>query len=213
VALGVYGRNRFILKLLPQLQLAKHLRRVVSTFTATKEGPIDATDFQGWKVGMRKARGHASSMTTLSLEALAKKAPTVSFIHSFPGSVYNTNIIRGGEGAIIGVMGVVMKLATPFRDYTTTEQCGERHVFLSTSARYPASSNEDIASGVPLEGGIDVARGTDGKTGSGVYSIDEFGESAGRKVEELLAALRKEGLVEKVWQDAEDQFALVVGKD
>jgi len=152
-------------------------------------------------------------MTTLSLEALAKKAPTVSFVHSFPGFVYNTNIIRGGEGAIIGFMGVIMKLMTPFRDHTTTEECGERHVFLSTSARYPAGSNEDVASGVPLERGTEVAKGTDGKTGSGVYSIDEFGESGGPKVEELLAALRKEGLVEKVWQDAEDQFALVAGKD
>lgn len=210
LAVAYYGRNRFILNLLPQLQQAKDLRRVVTVYTATKEGPIDATDFQGWSIPIYKARGHAGSMTTLSLEALSKKAPTISFIHSFPGMV-DTNLIRGGEGTIVAALGVVTKLLRPFRDNTTTKQCGERGVFLSTSAKFPPAAGEDVASGVPLESGTEVARGTDGQIGSGVYSIDEYGESAGPKVEELLVGLRKEGLVEKVWKDSEEQFVRITG--
>ena len=57
---------------------------------------------------------------------------------------------------------------------------------------YPANTNGDVASGVALADGVAVARGTSGKSGSGVYSVDSGGESAGPKVEELLAKSRKE---------------------
>jgi hypothetical protein len=86
-SLVVYSRNRFIVNLLPLLQNATALRRVVSVFAACKEGPVDTIDFQGRKVPMLSQRGHTSSLVTLSLEALAKKAPDVSFIHDFPGPV------------------------------------------------------------------------------------------------------------------------------
>jgi hypothetical protein len=86
-ALVVHSRTRFIVNLLPLLQKATGLRHVVSVFTATKEGPIDTTDFQGWKVPLMAQRSHASSLVTLSFEALATKAPDVSSIHNFPGFV------------------------------------------------------------------------------------------------------------------------------
>lgn len=148
-------------------------------------------------------------MVTLSLEALAKKAPDVSFIHDFPGPV-KSNIIRGGEGAAIFVLGVIFKLLGPFVNIPTQES-GERHVFLATSARYPAGTDGDVASGVPFMGGVAVARGTDGKSGSGVYSVGSDGESAGPKVEELLAKFRREGLVEKVWNHTEEEFRRITG--
>ena len=56
-----------------------------------------------------------------------------------------------------------------------------------------------------------VARGTNGKIGSGVYSVDAQGESAGPEVEKLLANLRKEGLEEKVWKHIEDEFWRITG--
>ena len=93
------------------------------------------------------------------------------------------------------------------------QECGERHLFLATSARYPAGASEATASGVPLAGAVTVARGTDGNNGSGVYTVDQYGESAGPQVEELLAKFREQGLVEKVWEHTEEEFKRITGPE
>ena len=139
-ALITYSRNRFIVNLLPLLQQATALRRVVTAFCAGKEGPVSINDFQGWKVSALSARGHASSLVTLSLEALAKKAPDVTFIHDFPGPV-KTNFFRGGQGAAIFVLNAVFKVIGPMMTWYSDQECGERHLFLATSARYVPSEN------------------------------------------------------------------------
>ena len=146
--------------------------------------------------------GHVSSLITLSIEALANKAPDVSFIHDFPGPV-KSNIARGGQDAAFVVLNAVFKVIGPFT-YVPTEESGERHLFLVTSTTYPVGKGGDTAPGVPLADGVTVARGINGKDGSGVYSIDESCESAGLKTEELLAKFRKGGLVEKVWDHTEE---------
>lgn len=130
-----YSRNRFIVNLLPLLQQATALRRVVNAFAAGKEGPISIDDFQGRKVPLLSARGHGSSLVTLSLEALAKKAPDVTFIHNFPGP-FKSNLLRGGQGAAIFVLKVVSTLTSPMLTWYSGLECGERHLFLATSARY-----------------------------------------------------------------------------
>jgi hypothetical protein len=209
-SLVIHSRNRFIVNLLPLLEASSSLRRVVSVFTACKEGPIDTANFQGRKLPLMAQRGHASSIVTLSLEAIAKKAPTVSFIHGFPGHV-KTNITRGTGGMMMLIFKVIYSIVGPFL-IMPIEECGERHVFLATSAKYPAgTSGSDETAGVSLEGDVSIARGTDGKPGSGVYSIDEDGESAGLKVEELLVNLRKEGMVEQVWSHVEGEFKRITG--
>ena len=208
-ALVTYSRNRFILNLLPLLQQATALRRVVTVCAATKEGSIDTTDFQGWKVPALSLRGHVSSLVTLSLEALAKKAPDVSFVHDFPGPV-KSGIGRGVKGAAMLILVAVFKIIGPFI-YMPNQESGERHLFFATSARYPAGKGGDEASGVPLAGGVAVARGTSGESGSGVYSVDQYGESAGPPVEELLAKFRKEGMVEKVWEQMEEEYERITG--
>lgn len=210
-ALVTYSRTRFIVNLLPLLQGATALRRVITVFIAGKEGPVDTNDFQGWKVPMRAQRGHGSSLVTLSLEALAKKAPDVTFIHNFPGHV-KSNLARSGDGAAIFVLRAYSKILGPLlTTYMPNEECGERHVFLATSAKYPAGAHGNAASGVPLASGVAVARGTNGTSGSGVYSVDWEGESTGPKVEELLAKLRKEGVVEKIWGNTEEEFKRITG--
>jgi hypothetical protein len=206
-ALAVHSRTRFIVNLLPLLQKATALRRVVSVFAATKEGPINTTDFQGWKLPLMAQRGHASSIVTLSLETLSKKAPDVSFIHNFPG-VVKSGIARGTTGAIWFMVKAAIRVLGPLV-YIPIVEVGERHLFLATSARYPASKSEDTASGVPLAEGLAIARGTSSKIGSGIYSVDEQGESAKPKVEELLAQLRKEGMVEKVWEHIRGEFVRI----
>ena len=142
---------------------------------------------------------------------MAKKAPDVTFIHGFPGAVKSgiARDLKGAPGVIVrtvfGVLGTFV--------YVPNLECGERHLFLATSAKYPpASAGETAAASmVPLGDGISVARGTDGKVGSGVYSIEQNLESAGPKVEALLAEFRKEGLVEEVWKRTTEEFRRITG--
>ncbi|KAL8633451.1 hypothetical protein Q9189_000797 [Teloschistes chrysophthalmus] len=209
-SLAYYSRTRFIVNLLPLLKQASSLRRVVTVFAAGYEGPITTSDFQAWKVPMLSQRGHVSSLITVSLEALARDAPSVSFIHNFPGSV-KTNLARGGEGAAIYVLKQVFKLIGPMINMPN-EECGERQLFLATSGKYPSEDLE--ASGVPLTAGDSpVANGTSGKSGSGVYSVGSDGESSGARVVKLLAQFRKEGMVEQVWKHTDEEFERITGSD
>lgn len=212
-ALPIYSRNRFAVNLLPLLQRATGLRRVVSCFTATKEGPVFSDDWQVRSLhkgaSLLSVRGHAATMVTLSLETLAKKAPDVAFVHNFPGFVKSGNT-RGTTGGAMMALKAVSAILGPFL-YMNLRECGERHLFLCTSARYPAGEAANAADGVPLADGLVVARGTDGKDGSGCYSVDAQGESAGLAVEETLAKFRKEGLVEKIWENTEEEFVRITG--
>ena len=153
---------------------------------------------------MLAQRGHLASLNTLSFEPLAEQYPSVSLIHDYPGSV-KTNLVRGGEGASIWMLKQVFRVIGPVVNISATE-CGERQLFLATSARYPGS--DDAANGVPL--GEDVASATNGKPGGGVYALDSEGESAGGKVLELLAKLRKEGMVAKLKDHTEAEFDRII---
>jgi hypothetical protein len=207
--LAVHCRNRFILNLLPLIRTAPSLRRVVSTFLGGMEGEIKWNDFQGWNMGLMANRGHAASITTLSLEHHAAGAPEVSFIHNFPGPV-KSGIARGTKGGLGVVLGFFQKIVGPLV-FIPLVDAGDRHVWLCTSAKYPAAKDGQMTAGVPLADGVEVARGTDGKVGSGVYSIDLLGESAKPTVEQVLAQLRKEGAVERVWKNIEDEYVRITG--
>lgn len=201
---------RFVVNLLPLLQNATSLRRVISVFTAGKEGPLDTSDIQGWNVPMRLLTSHASSLTTVAFEALGKKAPDVSFVHAFPGAV-KTNYARKGQGAMAYTIRQLFRVMMMFMSVVPIPECGERFTFIMTSAKYPARTPAEGTSGLALMDGVEVATGTDGKAGSGVYSVDQNGESYGVKMEEVMAILRKEGALEKVWNDLEGEWKRITG--
>ena len=141
---------------------------------------------------------------------MARKAPDVTFIHGFPGAV-KTGIARDLKGAPGIILKTVFAVLGPFF-YVPNLECGERHLYLATSAKYPpASAGETAPSMVPLGDGVLVARGIDGKAGSGVYSIEQNLESAGPQVEALLAEFRKEGFVEEVWKRTTEEFRRITG--
>ncbi|KAG2182731.1 hypothetical protein INT44_005711 [Umbelopsis vinacea] len=209
-ALAYYSRVRFMVNLLPLLRQASGLRRVVTVFAAGKEGIIDTTDYQGRHFSLLTARGHASSMNTLSLEAIAKMAPEVSFVHDYPGAV-KTNLMRIKNRILNFVAEGIMAIVGPFI-FISNEECGDRHVYFATSARYgPLGQSEEVASGVPLSDGALPARGTNGEIGSGIYSLHWDGESSGPKIVELLGKLRSEGNVEQLWKHTEDEFKRITG--
>ncbi|KAJ8074435.1 hypothetical protein PM082_015336 [Marasmius tenuissimus] len=178
LALGFASRMRFIHNLLPLIQRSTSLKRVVNVLAGTKEGAIDESDWEGRNITGSPLKGR-----------------DVSFIHDFPGLV-KSNIGREAKGFGMKLFLGISSLLAPFIA-VPTEESGERHVFLMASAKYPPASDQR-SSGVPLGEGVEVARGTDGKAGSGVYSIDWDGESASPKVEELLAKLRTDGVAERL---------------
>ncbi|KAI0116238.1 hydrogenase/reductase-like protein [Hypoxylon sp. NC0597] len=209
-ALTYYSRIRFIVNLLPLIQAASSLRRVVTVFAGTKEGPIFPNDFAGYTLGFGSGRGHFTSMITLALENIAREAPEVSFVHDYPGFV-KTGLGRDAKGPAMAVAKAVSTVIGPFLNIPLDE-AGERHVFFSTSAQFPPAAGEPRADGVSLSKAMQIAISTDGKTGGGVYSIDSEGEPCNRKVLETLAKLRNDGSRDKLWKHTQDEFVRITQK-
>lgn len=158
-----------------------------------------------------KWRNQVASIATLSLEEAARRAPSVSFIHSVPG-VVKSGIKRDAEGFGLVVIIALSSLLEPFIQ-TPPLECGERHVFLATSAMYKPCQGGEVAAGVPLDGKEPAARGSNGQIGSGIYTLGMKGESAPPKVEQLLLEFRENGTAEKVWDSIATDFKEITGAD
>ncbi|KAK9451763.1 oxidoreductase andH [Limtongia smithiae] len=206
-ALGLYSRLRFVENLLPLIEKATSLRRVLSVLIGTSEGDIDRNDLSGESLSILRGRQHRASMMTFGLEALAKKAPSVAFVHDYPGIV-KTQLGRDTKGVIMAII-TVLFLAFAAFIRIPIDETGERHLFFLTSARFPALSEPETAAGVALGKDVSVALGSNGEPGSGVYSIDYNGETGSPKTFELLGKLRKEGVREQVWQYLEEVFTRI----
>lgn len=201
-SLGMHSRVRFILNLMPLLQRATLLRRVVCVMAATCEGPIDIDNLAGVGFSLRQRRDQFASAQTLLLETIASAGIGVGFVHDVPG-VVQSGITRDAEGFGMKMLIAVTGLLGPLIQ-TPVDECAEMHLFFATSARFSSSvgnsSGGAAGDGVPLKGGLEVARGSTGKMGSGVYSISNKGESSPATVEEVLAGLRKDGTADKLWE-------------
>lgn len=177
---------------------------------ATKEGPLDIDDIDADHMTFIKARGHAASMVTLGMESYARQAPDVSFVHDFPGPV-KSGIARDMKGVLgFVVRNIFGKLFDPLLTafvYIPPEESGAFHLFFSTSARYPAADSSPNSAGVPVDVNDQIVKGSDGKGGSGMYSIDEKGEPG--DVSEL-QKLRDEGLVDKIRQRVESEWMRIL---
>ncbi|KAK3331764.1 hypothetical protein B0T19DRAFT_438646 [Cercophora scortea] len=213
VAVTLYARLRFLVNLLPLLQNATDLRRVVTVLAGTKEGPVDTSDFQCRHMSLMdlaKARGHFSSILTFALETAAQKAPNVGFVHAYPGFVktkFGYDVKGVGASILRGIYDVVYPVVGPLFA-TPIGEAGERLLFLATSARFSEAGGR---TGVPLAEDVAVAKGTDGKSGSGVYSVDNGGEPGSAKVEQLLGELRTQGIPQEVWAEVEGEFVRITG--
>jgi hypothetical protein len=173
------------------------------------EGPIDPSDFQALHIPLEQLRGHLITLITLGLEAVAKSAPQVSFIHDYPGAV-DTPLTQ----QVLSVMNEAAAIdGGPVPELITAEESGERHVYLLTSPRYPAAEGGNgTASLGNASTESEFVRGIDGKLGSGVYTVGFDGESAPAETLEFLAELRREGMIERVWKHTEDEFVRITGE-
>jgi hypothetical protein len=207
--LNYYCRLRFITNLLPLLQNAPSLRRIVYVGGGGLEGPLDPTDFPALRVPRLQVRGHLVTLISLGLEAVARTAPEISFVHDYPGTV-NTALL----GRIQGVTGVLMRTYIYLLGRwvcVPVEECGERQLYLATSAKFPPLTGGSAT--VRLGDGAGVALGTTGEVGSGVYSVGWDCESASPAGRELLAGLREKGMVDEVWRHTESEFKRITESD
>ncbi|PYH93973.1 hypothetical protein BO71DRAFT_380326 [Aspergillus ellipticus CBS 707.79] len=184
-ATATHSRLRFILNLLPLIQAASSLRRVVSVLAATCEGPIDLANLPAQGAPLQQWRNQMASIQSLLLAQVSQRAPEVSFVHTVPGIVRG-GIMRDAETNVVLV--ALTKLLMPFLE-TPPGECGERHVFLATSAVYQGGGV-----GVPADG-VGVGSATSG----GLYSVDNKGEASTGPVK-VLDGFRVDGTAEKVWE-------------
>ncbi|KAH8702911.1 hypothetical protein GQ44DRAFT_717186 [Phaeosphaeriaceae sp. PMI808] len=214
LAASTYTRIRIVQQILPLLTASAssdQLARVVDVAGGTYEGEINTSDLAALNIPFTQLRSQLSSMHTLALETLAQRAPTVSFVHDFPGSVYT------GLGASI-----VTPLSLLFRPIKTIsymflgrwlfvpiEESGERHVFFATSMIF--KSRDGNSKGVPVRG-LEIANGSDGVRGSGTYSINWDGEQRAAQDKTALVNLRKTGGKEMVWNHFTTEFDRITSR-
>lgn len=196
VAVNYYARIRFVQNLLPLIQRAQDFRRIVTVGGGSYEDYLDTNDFPALTIPVEKFRGHLTSLVTLGLEGVAQGAPDVSFIHDYPGTVKTKLLDRFPEE--------VLKTF----EYVPIDECGHRHLFLATSAKFPPANGKDA--GVPLDDGVEVAVGTTGDVGSGIYSVGVDCESASPTVLGRLGDMRERGLVEEVRRHTQEEFRRII---
>lgn len=209
--LVLHSRLRFVLNLLPLIQKADTFRRVVSVMAATCEDNIDLKNILGEGFPLLNWRNQMSACQTLLLSEIAKRAPDVSVIHALPGAVKG-GIMRNAEGFRVAIIIAISKVLEPLVQIPAPE-AGERHLFVTTSAMFPAREAGATVAGVPLEVKLAIAQGIDGHTGSGMYSIDQNEKVASPKVEKLLAKYLSDGTADKVWNYVVSDFKRITGTE
>ncbi|KAJ4164506.1 hypothetical protein LMH87_006178 [Akanthomyces muscarius] len=210
--LPVTSRILFSLRLLPALQRATGLKRVVSVFAAGYEGPFDESDWAEYgskhPIG---ARGHMASMITMAQNTLAKRAPDVSFIHNYPGAV-KTNFGKDAKGFMVAVRTALVLLGPLFLKYRSVEESSVVQLYGATSAAFPPA-NGGAGAGVPLSEGTVVSVGADGRPGSGSYNLDAMCERASDAVERRLAEAKESGAEDRLWAHIVGEIKERTGQD
>jgi hypothetical protein len=126
----------------------------------------------------------------------------------------------------MGLVKVVLnRVVGPMVPAVPVREAGERQLFFATSARFPARGGVDVGetAGVGLKKGlgtgvggeevVGVARGSDAREGSGVYSVNFDGEPQTANVEEVVQRLRDGDLVRRLWLHTVGEFVRVTGTE
>lgn len=199
-ALRYYSRMRFVQNLLPLLENAQTMPgRVVSVLGGGFEGDINTKDLelkQGYNI--YSCAMHSVTMTSLAMEHLAA-SHRASFVHVYPGLV-GTNIYTNSFAPpLAAVYNYGMwPLMYPFS--VNIDECGQRHLFHSTSARYPVNKllSPSKSQGTAVPDSLQTAVGSNGNVGSGAYLMNWKGDtSAGGKT---MQKLREQGVAQVVWE-------------
>ncbi|KAF7535237.1 hypothetical protein G7054_g5569 [Neopestalotiopsis clavispora] len=200
-----YSRTLIILKLLPLLKAAAS-PRVISVLAGSKEGAIFEDDLEfknpaNYSVG--KVGDATASYVSLTLEQIQKQNPKVSFVHAFPG-LTKSSLFRPesfGRALSFFINWVVMPITSRFL-WQSVEEAGERFLYVASTPKFAA------AQGAAAVHDGDLAVGSNGVNGSGVYTINEKQEGVHNKT---LDALRARGADVKIFEHTLETIKKVVG--
>jgi hypothetical protein len=147
LSLHYYSRLRFAQNLLSLLNNAtavdsKAPASVVSVLGAGMEITINLDDLSlKNNYGLGAVKDHAITMNTLALEHLAMQNPSVRFMHTEPGPVLGTDILRGYPKILNTMLNVAG--ATVLRPWVTfAKESGERHLWDGLMATSPTGHAE-----------------------------------------------------------------------
>ena len=211
ISLRYYVRARFIQNLLPLLS-APPTSRIVSIHAAGNEGKLNENDLElAHSFSVQAAAVHTATMNTLALAEIAATHPSISCLHIFP-SIVMTKAVGDvfSEDWVLPLRllwtYVVLPIAKLFM--VTLSESGQRHLFHATSARYKPTAKP--GAGVALQQGMTVAKGEDGREGTGCYILNYDGETIGDQ--KLFDEYRKKEMGKKIWQHTDEVFDRVLGK-
>lgn len=205
MALMYYSRMRAIVKLLPLLLKSTLPARVVSVYAAGAEAKLISEDLslrEPSHYSYSQARSHMVYMHTFFMEALEEQhRGKLSLIHVFPGLVLGPGF---QNPELPTWFRIVWKwIYVPLFGRLTTvppKECGARMLFLA-SPRYAPRGIERPGSKA------DVAIATDGRPGSGVYSVYKNGES--NRIAKSYENIDKDDMRRKVWDHTMKAFELI----
>ncbi|PWY90197.1 hypothetical protein BO70DRAFT_330493 [Aspergillus heteromorphus CBS 117.55] len=205
MSLMYYSRMRAITKLLPLLLKSTLPAKVVSVYAAGYEAKLYPDDLSLRDLShysYSQARSHMIYMHTLFLEKLAEQHQgKLSLMHIFPGLVLGPGFQRPDlplwfrrvwRWFFVPILG-------PLLTVSPTE-CGDRMLSLA-SPRYPPQGTES-------SGATDkVVVGTDGKPGSGAYSLSRKGEAM--NIKKAYEKINKDEMKKKVWDHTTKAFEVI----
>ncbi|KAK9769776.1 putative Ketoreductase (KR) domain-containing protein [Seiridium cardinale] len=169
MSLMYYSRMKAITKLLPLLLKSTLPATVVSVYAAGSEQKIYPDDLSLRDLShytYSQARSHMVYMHTLFFESLAEKYPDkLRLIHIFPGLIVGPGF-SSPELALWVRVTLHWFVLPLFGRWITTpaEECGRKMLSLISPDYPPRSTSQSKAAPEPITG-------TDGKPGSGVYSL------------------------------------------
>lgn len=205
MSLMYYSRMRVIMKLLPLLLKSNLPATVVSVYAAGTERKLFPEDLSLRDLthySYSQARSHMIYMHRFFMETLAEQhRGKLTLIHIFPGLVLGPGFQNPELPAWFRIVWRWVFVPLFGRLVTVPpNECGERMLSLA-SAHYPP---RPIDKSRNQEG---VAIGTDGKPGSGAYSLNWNGEkSLNAKAYEKLD---KDEMRRKVWAHTMKAFDVI----
>ncbi|RDW68600.1 hypothetical protein BP5796_09257 [Coleophoma crateriformis] len=209
MTLNYYSRMRFITNLLPLLKSATMAPPYLSRSHSILSGGTEKSGFDKDDIELKKSysgtrcANQTIVMNTFMTEEFASRNPATTFVHSFPG-VVKTPIARElplwARMGLTAMWPVISLFAVP------VDEVGERQLYIATSGVFaPAQKPEaSSSSGVSLVGGQEVAKGLDGKSGSGAYIVNWNDDIAGNQ--SLFAKYRQGGIGKTAWDHTMEVF-------
>lgn len=208
MSLMYYSRMRIIVQLLPLLLKSSLPARIVSVYAAGIEAKLYPEDLSLRDLKLysyTQARSHMIYMHTLFMETLAEKhLDKLALTHIFPGLVIGPTYYSAEYPLWFRIM---FRILHPILGRFVTvprEESGARMMSLASS-RYPARPSDPSKVYQPGS----VAVGTDGKPGSGVYSLGWKGENNLKL--SVYEKFDKDEMRRKVWDHTVRAFEVIEG--